>query len=515
MRLGIILLVVWGVNILISWGMNRYFGSQRPTTQESVQTGERVAIVAKEIEQPRKLEMDFVDTPRVGVDERAVAKGRDMTYQFSTFGASLDSVEETRLLGGSVGELVVLAPCGPEEREHRALMVAFDEMTPFFYQNMGSKEEAGVRSITYVGESPHVRVTKEFRIPSEGVTVELVLTVEPLKDGGTVHPRLFLPSPHLSDLVGRDVISAVIAGLNKPLEKWSIADATKEVAWALPEIVGVQDKYFVFAMVKDSDAFARRTYFRQEQGNRLTAIVEGPAVKKKTTWHLSLYFGPKEAARLAEVDKRLEKLLEYGWLAPISKALMFLLNFLNRYVHNYGFAIILLTLLIRLVMLPLTSRGEDSMRKQKEFSRKLKLLEQKYADDPERLAQERVVLVKEHGLLPGGCLPLLLQVPIFFALSWALNSSIELYRAPFIWWMKDLSASDPSYILPILAGLSIYLTTGSTTGNDPRQKIAMVIMSLVFAGVALNMSVGLLLFICASSFFGYAQTVLMKKWRRA
>jgi YidC/Oxa1 family membrane protein insertase len=146
----------------------------------------------------------------------------------------------------------------------------------------------------------------------------------------------------------------------------------------------------------------------------------------------------------------------------------------------------------------------------------LRYLQQKYKDQPETLALERAELIKKHGM-PGlsGCLPLLLQLPIFIALSRVLSSAIELYNAPFIGWIHDLSAKDPYYILPLITALSMVIQSMLMPSNDPKQRISTLIMALVIGAVTANLAAGLSLYICMFTILGVVQTQLLKAFKRA
>ena len=189
-----------------------------------------------------------------------------------------------------------------------------------------------------------------------------------------------------------------------------------------------------------------------------------------------------------------------------------LLNFFYRYCDNYGIAIILITLLLKLIMLPFTIRGEQALNKSKleqaQFEKKLKYLQEKYKDNPQLLAQERAELIKKHGIpgLLGGCLPVLIQLPIFWGLSIVLSQSIELYQASFL-WISDLSLPDPYYVLPILTGIGIMLH--NPTG-DLQKKLASIVFGIFFIAFAANFSAGLTLYICVSTWLTVIQTYILK-----
>jgi YidC/Oxa1 family membrane protein insertase len=227
--------------------------------------------------------------------------------------------------------------------------------------------------------------------------------------------------------------------------------------------------------------------------------------------------GPKEAAAMSAVDFRLEDTLEYaGFFAPISKFLLYVLKILYGYVKNFGFAIILLTILVKLFLFPFTYGAEDSMKKRLEFDKKLRYLQQKYKDQPEILAHERTELIKKHGM-PGlsGCLPLLLQLPIFIALSRVLSSAIELYNAPFIGWIQDLSAKDPYYILPLITALAMIAQSLVMPSGDAKQRISTFVMALIIGAVTANLAAGLALYICTFTILGFVQTQVVRVFKRS
>ena len=209
------------------------------------------------------------------------------------------------------------------------------------------------------------------------------------------------------------------------------------------------------------------------------------------------------------VDQRLEQTLDYyGFLAPVARALLAMLKFLYSYFHNYGYAIIVLTALMKLVLLPVTLRSERGMKQRLEFQKKLQYVQQRYKNDPQTLAHERAELMRKHGFKDmAGCLPLLIQIPMFFALSRVLSSSIELYRAPFGFWIQDLSLRDPYYILPLLIALTMLVQAGFA---DKQQRVSILVMALIFGAFTTTLSAGLALYIFVSTLLSVVQTVAQK-----
>ncbi len=208
------------------------------------------------------------------------------------------------------------------------------------------------------------------------------------------------------------------------------------------------------------------------------------------------------------VDTSLEGLLAYGWFAPISKYLLYLLIFLYGIFKNYGVAIIALTILVRLILVPFTMHAEKTRKQTAEAQKKLKYLERRYKDDPEELSRRKAEFARKHGM-PGvlGCLPLFLQVPVFIGLQRVLAQAIELYKAAFL-WIPDLSSPDPYYILPAIVGITMAVQMSQV--GDARQRLANMLLAIVIAAITANLSAGLTLFIAVSSMLGLAQTYLQK-----
>jgi len=195
-------------------------------------------------------------------------------------------------------------------------------------------------------------------------------------------------------------------------------------------------------------------------------------------------------------------------LSPISHPILSFLNYLQEKVGNYGWAIILLTLLLKLLLLPFTLYTEKSMRKGVEMQKKMDYLQKKYKNDPEKLEQERLELIKKHGV-PGvaGCLPLLLTLPVFIALNSVLANAIELYGASFL-WITNLYAVDPYYILPMLTGLVMLATPAD---KDPKKNVMRYAMALLMATITSYWSAGLVLFILMNSATASLQANLQKR----
>ncbi|RUM92581.1 MAG: membrane protein insertase YidC [Thermodesulfatator sp.] len=242
---------------------------------------------------------------------------------------------------------------------------------------------------------------------------------------------------------------------------------------------------------------------------------------------MNLYFGPKEINRLKEVGHNLEKAINFGWFDPIAKPLLYVLNFFYKYIHNYGWAIILLTVAIKIAFWPLAHKSAQSMKTMQKLQPKLKKLKEKYGDDKERMNKELMQLYKTYKVNPmSGCLPMVLQIPVFFALYKVLLQAIELRHAPFLLWINDLSAPDrlmiPGVDIPMLGGIPVLtLLMGasmyfqqkmSPSSLDPTQAKMMQLLPVVFTFMFINFPSGLVLYWLVNNILSIVQQYYVNKF---
>ncbi|MDQ7055380.1 MAG: membrane protein insertase YidC [Persephonella sp.] len=188
------------------------------------------------------------------------------------------------------------------------------------------------------------------------------------------------------------------------------------------------------------------------------------------------------------------------------------LHFFYNFTHNWGVAIILLTVVIRIIFFPLNHKSLKAMKKMADLAPEIKKLQKKYKDDPQKLQQEMMKLYAEHGANPmSGCLPIIVQIPVFIALYNVLMVTVELKNAPFILWITDLSSKDPYYILPILMGLSMIAQQWVTPSSDKNQKMIMYIMAVVFTFMFMNFPSGLVLYWLTNNILGLAQGYIINR----
>ncbi|KAB7894718.1 membrane protein insertase YidC [Rouxiella sp. S1S-2] len=225
-----------------------------------------------------------------------------------------------------------------------------------------------------------------------------------------------------------------------------------------------------------------------------------------------LWVGPEIQDKMAAIAPHLDLTVDYGWLWFISQPLFKLLKFIHSFIGNWGFSIIIITFIVRGIMYPLTRAQYTSMAKMRMLQPKLAAMRERIGDDKQRMSQEMMALYKTEKVNPlGGCLPLVIQMPIFLALYYMLSGSIELRHAPFALWIHDLSAQDPYYILPVLMGITMFFIQkmSPTTVTDPMQQKIMTFMPVIFTVFFLWFPSGLVVYYIVSNLVTILQQQLI------
>jgi YidC/Oxa1 family membrane protein insertase len=274
--------------------------------------------------------------------------------------------------------------------------------------------------------------------------------------------------------------------------------------------VGLVQHYFVSAWVP-KEGVSREFYTKQLSGNvfsigsvsALGEIAPGASAGMSAKF----YSGPQTQSQLKAVAPGLEYTVDYGWLTIIAAPLFWVLSSIHKLVNNWGVAIILLTVLIKLAFYPLSAASYRSMAHLRELTPRLQSMKEKFGDDRQKMQQAMMELYKTEKINPlGGCLPILVQIPVFIALYWVLLGSVEMRHAPFMLWIQDLSAIDPYYVLPILMGLTMIIQTKlNPKPTDPIQAKVMMIMPVVFSVFFFFFPAGLVLYWLVNNILSIAQ----------
>ncbi len=304
---------------------------------------------------------------------------------------------------------------------------------------------------------------------------------------------------------------------NEKVERVSNKDLAKNKAMAFstsPKWVGVSDRYFLFSIIGNT-AGSLSDVSLNYQENIPAYIMNYSLNSKDGEFNYKLFVGPKDVDDLRKADPTLLESIDYGWLSIISVPILELMKFFYRMIPNYGLAILLLTLVVRLLMFPLQQKSMKSMKKMQELQPHIKQLQEKYKGDKQKLNVEMVQFMKTHKVNPmSGCLPMLIQLPVFIALYKVLASAVELYRSPFVFWIHDLSVKDPYYIFPVIMGVMMFIQqkiTPNPTMDPTQAKMMLYMLPILFTVLMISLPSGLTLYIMFSTFLGIAQQYLMNK----
>jgi YidC/Oxa1 family membrane protein insertase len=386
--------------------------------------------------------------------------------------------------------------------------------------------DAGGATVMLTGATAEgLKLTKTFAFKPDGYVIEVTAAVNappaikidgiglqlsrPLKENAG-----FRDVPELQ----ADVQDKVINEAQKALEK-GVAPVTGRIIYA-----GFGDRYFLTALMplKPAVGTLSMDYVGDEADARI--IFDGTTMVTS-----AVFIGPKELDVLEAVNPSLKKTINFGWTSIIALPFLKLLKVFYRIAPNYGLAIILLTIVVRLVTLPMSIKGQRSMMRMQRLQPQVERIREKHKDDQERLNREMVDLYKRNHVNPlGGCLPMAVQLPVFFGLYEALLNAIELRHAPFIGWIKDLSAPDclPVSWIPLLPftqchGIPVLVILMTITAfvqqwmapkqPDPNQQKMMMYMPVVFSLIFVNMPAGLTLYYFSSNLLGVVQQFILNR----
>jgi YidC/Oxa1 family membrane protein insertase len=292
------------------------------------------------------------------------------------------------------------------------------------------------------------------------------------------------------------------------------------------EYLGIEDQFFTAAFLPDGtnlslwhwmqthDVLAEGKTVAEPEAEMAAGTTEPTALKAR------VYVGPKDLTLLSKLKPPLEELVQFGWTGIIAKPIFEILKWIYRFVPNYGWAIVILTLIINMAIFPLKMKSWRSMQKMQKVAPEIRQIQDRYKkysmSDPrkKKMNEEVMAVYSREGINPmGSCLPMLLQMPIWWALWRVLNGAIELRHAPWFLWIHDLSAKDPYYILPIAMTITMYLTTKMTpqTTADPSQQKMMQFMPLFMGVIFFRLSSGLNLYMFTSNLVGMAQQYYLNR----
>lgn len=496
------LYVVFGsaINFLIK----KYSTSQTvPAQQQILASGQ--SMTAPNIESvvtPLKLDSQFTSDTH---EETLTTVVTDLAeYTFSTRGATLQAMT---LLWHNNSRVVMLG------KGDQYFAMALGDVTPISYKLLSSQEimDGQAHELVYQTTYNHATFEKKFIIYKNTYQIDVAVSCKNVADHEQV--RLLVPAPVMID--------GLAAVVNVPttqdrLKLQDLALNKKEnftQFWFEPKLFGFTSRFFTNVCYALNLQANGRVYLKESEDKTYQAIFESKPFEKQAELSWSFYFGPKSVQDLKKVSPALPVLVNYGMLSFLAKPLAQALIFVQEKTGNYGWAIILIALLLKLLMVPFTLRSERGMREQAEFEKKRQHLQQKFKHDKAALDKATAELIQKHGLpIFSGCLPMLLNIPVFMALNTVLTSSTELYGAPFL-WLPDLSAVDPYYILSIATFVGMIFAPSMQASGGPRQIFSKIGFALFLAAITSYLASGLALFVVLNTLFGVAQSFVVKKIR--
>ena len=393
--------------------------------------------------------------------------------------------------------------------------------------NWSVSSDASNHNINFTQNNPEkLTIQKVLQFNDDDYRINFTLkfkndTSQTQSGSGFVEWAAPLPAGKSGGLFGSAAISDVPRFsyfINNEIEKKNLSDIEEEiiiegkVAWT-----AVEEKYFTSALVPLSENPAQVRASKKNE-DTVTYKLLYPFISlnpgEEKTYSFFLYIGPKDIDILSSQNALLEKTIDFGWFDIIAKPLLLSLKFFYKYIGNYGLAIILITIIIKILFWPLANKSFKSMKGMQNIQPEIAKLKEQYKDNKEEFAKQQMALYKQYNVNPlGGCLPMLLQIPVFISLYRVLADSIELRHADFItFWINDLSAKDPTYIAPLLMGASMFLQQKMTpSAADPTQAKMMMFMPLIFTVMFLSFPSGLVIYWLLNNVLSIAQQLYINK----
>ncbi len=415
---------------------------------------------------------------------------------------------EGKFLVGDAKEMLLFAPFSSP----RPLEVRFADAT-FNKRAFEERYSANIKELNLEGSAKEIILTQIV----DDVEIKKIITFYPnggydLRVENSAEKKFFI-SPGMRPVADEDAFvfkGALVLENDDTIEKIEDGDALGGEYFVNSFMAATADRYYT-------------TLFYTKEGMNVAVSKDKNSnaqlfVEADGSINLKGYIGPKDYEIMESIDPILTNAIEYGFITFFAKPLFLLLSYLHGLIGNWGWAIVMLTFLVRLVLYPLTYKGMVSMQKLKDIAPKMKEIQAKYKGDHQKMQAHMMELYKKHGANPmGGCLPMLMQIPVFFAIYRVLYNAIELKGAEWILWIEDMSVMDPYFILPILMGASMYLhqRMTPTTFTDPMQEKIFRYLPLIFTIFFITFPSGLVLYWFVNNLFSILQQYIINKTMEA
>ncbi|ATX83114.1 protein translocase subunit yidC [Mariprofundus ferrinatatus] len=275
----------------------------------------------------------------------------------------------------------------------------------------------------------------------------------------------------------------------------------------------IMNRYFIAALLSNPDQDYPYYYKGDGRSYQAGLIDDGTVEGRDAVFKTRIYVGPKSIPLLESANAELERSVDFGWFSPIAQPMHSFLGWLYKYLGNYGWCIIVLVICIKILFFYPTQKSYESMAAMRKLQPEMTRMKEQYGDDRQRMGQEVMQLYKKHKVNPlGGCLPIIIQIPVFFALYKVLLMSIEMRQAPFIGWIEDMSVQDPFFVLPVIMGISMYIQQKlNPQPPDPVQAKVMQFLPFLFTAMFLFFPAGLVLYWVVNNVLSIIQQRLVMK----
>ncbi len=465
-----------------------------------------------------------------GNEKTVYVENNRYKMQISSIGAKLESIE-LKDYPSSVGEgnVQLIQPAGTDFLGMRLTLESdtLDLSRLYFTPSRDRVDVSdGEKTLLFshsISESDSILLRYTFTPDTYlmGVEVDLPSTMggKDLFLHTDLLPRL-LPTEADSERNDLKYFGTEMGGLTEERKKVDIGDIGGDKGdtaynegpflWA-----GVKNKYFIAALVSKTTPMKGVITKGSEDAHRIGLTAITPTAEGGARFKMDLYIGPQDYHRLSSLGVGMEAITEYGWwiIRPFSRMIVIILLWMHQFIGNYGVVIILFSIMTKAVFYPLTQKSLKSTQDLQKIQPMLKELKEKHKDEPQKLQQETMRLYKEHKVNPlGGCLPMIVQMPVLWALFYVFRMTIEFRGASFALWIHDLSAPDSPPVLPVVMGLSMFLQQKlSPQSADPKMAPMMYIMPVVLTVVFINFSSGLVLYWTVNNILAIAQQYYLQK----
>jgi YidC/Oxa1 family membrane protein insertase len=498
-----------------------------PATPQASTAPPSATDLPKQASLPKPQQGPSISVTNLTAGEKHSIKNEVLELEISATGASVISAKLLKQLGADKKPITLLQITPQNQYFVRSGLISAtsndlpNHTATFVLSKSGRADNKNL--ISFVSEKGGVRLEKTYFLSDGSYVVEVEHRITQISAQGAANP-LVLYSELVRDgtAVSDSEFYSTFTGpaLYTDKEKFTKIDFSdieknkvtipRQIPAGEPGWIAMVQHYFASAWLP-SDKTVRDVYVGKVEQNLyriglqtpLTPLAAGASHIEKTR----LFIGPQEETLLEKIAPGFDLIKDYGYLTVIAKPIFWLLEQIHSYVANWGWAIVILTLLIKLLFYPLSAASYKSMARMKEVQPRLMTLREQLKGDPQKLNRAMMDLYKQEKINPlGGCLPVVVQIPVFIALYWVLLSSVEMRNAPWILWINDLSVPDPYYILPVIMAVSMYVQVKlNPTPPDPLQAKIMMWMPIVFSVMFFFFPAGLVLYWVVNNILSIAQ----------